>query len=256
MRSIAKKNKPLPAAALPACALAALAATTCCAPTDIVEVKPPLRVANLRRTTDDLQVTVDGIQTFRALAYGQTSPYIAVDPGQRELKVLVDNVPRRTVFPTLEPPFSYTALVAGDSGPPVVVVARDLALAPRMRIRLRVAHLAPDLPAVDVYLDRAGGAPVALDAGFGQISPYRLISAFSTQLVLTEPGERTPLASIDIGRLLDTNAYTVAVLPAADSTGIAALALDDSGVGDEPTIALVASKPPLPSALPLTSLGR
>lgn len=98
-------------------------------------------------------------------------------------------------------------------------------------VRVRVAHLSPDAPAVDVRVD---GLRIYSGVEFGEVSDYTLVAAGTYKVEVTPAGAMTPVViSADL-ELENNTSYTIAATGLLGDEDLAPVVIvDDTEVVDE-----------------------
>jgi hypothetical protein len=110
----------------------------------------------------------------------------------------------------------------------VALVAGTAAAAPAAEAYVRLAHLSPDTPAVDVYVDAVAAPEQSLvvpGVEYGAVSPYRLLPAGS-YVVSMRPAGAPASAPAVISLTVDAQpggAYTIAGVGRSSELGLAVL---------------------------------
>jgi hypothetical protein len=141
-----------------------------------------LRVIHASPDAPNVDVYVNGARVVRNLRYGRVSAYITVKPGEAQVQVVRAgrSLSRGPVVidqkVTLEVGKAYTVAAAGKLAEIKPFVYADDWDAPgKGQARLRVIHLSPDAPAIDVVATPQGAtesAKVVTNAAFGEASDY------------------------------------------------------------------------------------
>jgi hypothetical protein len=146
-----------------------------------------------------VDVFVDGTRIIDNLSYKQVSQYYGFAAGGHTIRVVpvgqpqVSSVQREA---TLEPRMDYTVAATGRlQNPNSEVYVDDNTVPASDEVRLRVIHLSPDAPAVDVEGD---GKPLVADLGFGDASEYLTVPAGSSTLRVTPTGETNPVGTFPV----------------------------------------------------------
>jgi hypothetical protein len=179
-----------------------------------------------------LRALVDGQEIIAATGYGTQSSPATLTPGQISLELAEGDAAPFDYPLTLEGQTSYAVFLAGNATAPdsatVIVLENDVP----GRVEVRLLHIAPDLPPVDLIVD---GQPTATNIAFPNASPRQTTGArpaliqlypagadrsasqplLATQIALTAPG---PLALALMGtpdnlRLIAFEEYTGPVPP-------------------------------------------
>lgn len=211
----------------PLMALAGLGITGCLEPrTAEPEVGAVIRFVNA--TSAPLDVLFDGQLVLPALPATRFSARYVMDPGQRTIGFRNAAGATVTVPVTAAAFQTFTAIaLPGQGASPLVAEVREdtNAVAVAERSKLRVMHLAPNAPPVDVWRtqpDAATPTRIMTPFGYGATSPY----------LLSDPGEWNVWVTPADGAVDDTLAQTgpialgsleVATVFLLDSAGVLVL---------------------------------
>ncbi|WP_251329488.1 DUF4397 domain-containing protein [Haloplanus pelagicus] len=148
-----------------------------------------LRVAHLSPNAPNVDVYADGSAVLEDVAFGAVSDYLEVPAGDRQLRITPAGDDGTTVFEGAVPvtvDTDYTVAAAGEVGDmadrpfePLVLEDDNTAPADDMA-RVRLVHVSPDAPAVDVTL-AANGDTLFDGVAFGD-SGYVTVPAGSHTL--------------------------------------------------------------------------
>lgn len=126
-----------------------------------------VRVAHLSPNAPAVDVYVDDTAVLEDVPFGAVSDYLEVPAGERQVEVTAAGDPDTSVFAgavPVEAETAYTIAATGELGdmadqPFAPLVLEDDTTAPADdAARLRVVHLSPDAPAVDVTVASSGDA--------------------------------------------------------------------------------------------------
>ncbi len=189
--------------------------------TTIDAILPPptakVRVLHASPDAPAVDVYVDGTLVLEAVEFGAISDYLEVAPGEHEIQVYAAGadpsleetttvIDARTGFEA-DTMSTFAAVNVLEKIQPLVL--RDAA-APEKGAIVRVVHLSPDAPAVDIGAD--GSAPKkALVKGlaFGDASEYLPVKAGSYDLDVRPAGKKAVALDLDALDLASGSAYTV-----------------------------------------------
>ena len=184
-----------------------------------------------------VDVLVDGQEVLADVSYQQSSPYLSVPAGTRNIKVNAANSTTTVInaSPALTRDFAYTVIATNllASIEPLVLVD-DLTAPAAGNIKLRLVHGAPNVGQVDIYItapgaDLAAATPTLTAVPFKGASDYLEVPAGNYQVRITPTGTKTVA--------IDTGALTLAA--GQIRTGIA---VEASGGGTPLTALLLADK--------------
>jgi hypothetical protein len=166
---------------------------------------PPAQVRVVHGSPDapPVDVLVDNRKVVSDLPYLDDSGYLAVAPGQRNLKVNAAGTTTTVidVDATLMARQAYTVLAANYlAAIEPLLLEDDLSEPPAGQARLRVVHGAAGAPNVDVYItapDAPLQQPTLTDVPFLGFSDYLTVPAGSYRVRVTPTGDSTVV--IDTG---------------------------------------------------------
>ena len=119
---------------------------------------------------------------------------------------------------TLESKTDHTVAAAGRLQSPKSEVYTDDNTVPASdKVRLRVIHLSPDAPAVDVS---AGGKLLVADLRFGEVSEYLTVPSGPYTLNVTPTGKTNPVGTFPVSLNGGTvvTAFAVGLVTTIDQT--------------------------------------
>lgn len=141
-----------------------------------------LRVVHASPDAPAVDVYLDGELTLENVSYTQSSDYLTVDPGTYTVAVTPAGEPDNVVFEAdLEVGEGATTVVVGgevaEGGEPLTpLVLTDDAQPADNETAVRLAHLSPDAPAVDVTVNETG-AVLFDDVEYGTATEYVTVPA-------------------------------------------------------------------------------
>lgn len=182
-----------------------------------------LRVLHASPNVGAVTVFVNGQIAVRRLATQRWTGYLPLDPGTYNVAIAPAGRPigqavlRGRI--TVSDKTRYTALARGLAGAArnklELALQRDIATAPAGNASVRVWHLSPDAPRVDIWVN---GRKTLSRVAYKQASPYLRLAAGTYRIQIAVAGTRTIVWS---GRVSVRNdrAYTVAALGSAAGNG-------------------------------------
>ncbi|WP_435157628.1 DUF4397 domain-containing protein [Haladaptatus sp. DFWS20] len=240
--------------------------------TSTTEGKARVRLVHAAPDAPAVDVTVmDGETTlFDGVAYGESSDYLEVEPGQYTLEVRGDTDSNdgdvaATFDVTLEAGTTYTAFAEGyltpDDEPASemfdLVVAQDSVKGTddteedMMDAMVRVAHASPDAPNVDVWVD---DKKVLSDVPFKAVSDYLSLKPGTYTVKITAAGDPSTVA-FEGDVTVDAMAYTVAAvgeLTSDDTEFKPWILVDDASPSDDMAAVRLAHASPDAPAVDVT----
>jgi hypothetical protein len=168
-----------------------------------------VRVLHASPDAPNVDIAVDGRIALQDLPYGQATDYVSLPAGQRSFTIFVAGTETQvtTTQAVLTSGVDYTIVAAGfaaaNKTPGFRVIAlQDNNLPPDNadNVKLRVIHLAPSAPTVDVYatapyLALRDRQPTLSAVPFGTASGYLEVPAGRWQARLTPVGSKTVAAT-------------------------------------------------------------
>ena len=192
-----------------------------------------VRIAHAVPNAPAVDVAVDGETVLENVTFGTVSDYLSVDAGDRQVTVTAANDSEEVYYDETLPiqPGTYTVAAAGEVGddaaePFTPVILLDEGTEPDDDEALvRLAHLAPDAPAVDVTVAETDET-LFENVSFANSSDYQTVPAgdYALEVRPADDEEADPVATVNV-TLDNGTAYT------AFATGY----LDpEAAAGDEP----------------------
>lgn len=183
-----------------------------------------LRVYHASADAPNVDVLVDGVVVLSDVPYGTASAYLTVDAGERRIEVRAAGTDVTVIDAVLNltEDSSSTVIAANLVASLEAIVTNDARSVSEAGMSMvRVAHLAPSAPAVDVYATAPdasldGETPVLSNVPFGAVSDYLVVPAGEYQFRVTVAGTTT--VAIDSGSVA-VNEGDVVTAAALDATG-------------------------------------
>ena len=165
---------------------------------------------------------------FSGVSFRESTIYAGLEPGTFDLDVKVagtDNVALSVTDLTLKAATNYTVFATGfvEDGSLEAVVAVDAQGQPGPA-EVRVAHLSPDAPNVDVAID---GEQVLSDVPFQAVSDYLEVPAGERRVQVTPAGASEPVVIDATVELAAGGSFTVAATGLLDEDDLQPLVLQD-----------------------------
>ncbi|HUM05530.1 MAG TPA: DUF4397 domain-containing protein [Terriglobales bacterium] len=170
------------------------------------------RVVLASNDSGNIDAAVDGKTVVTNLAFGEASPgsgYLTVATGHHTIEIRPTGTTTDLVNSSVSAGQgrAYTFIVSGFVTPPnegdpgiaVIVLTDDHSAAAGNSVKLRVAHVAPDLStSLNVYIvptgtDITGLSPTIPSLTYGQASLYRTPAAGSVEVIVTETTDQVPI---------------------------------------------------------------
>lgn len=170
----------------------------------------------------NVDVYVDDDRVVENIGFEEVSQYYDFAAGRHTVQVVPTGQDRNAggveQQVTLEPNEEFTVAAAGTVQSPTGLVYTDDDTVPSGdQVRLRVIHLSPDAPSVDVA---AGGKLLVADLSFGEASEYLTVPAGSYTLDVLPTGGSNPVGTfpvtLDGGTVV--TAFAVGLVNAPDAT--------------------------------------
>jgi hypothetical protein len=178
-----------------------------------------VRVVHFSPDAPAVDVYVDGKVRSKNLAYERASPYIDIPAGPHTFEVrpagaAVDSTPVINAQAELAAGKSYTLAAIGKLASIQGKLYEDDTTAPGAgKVKLRVIHNAPDVPAVDVGVK--GGDTLVKGLAFPNASAYLELPAGNYEVEVRAAGATTALLSSTVV-LAEGGVYTVAAIGGGD----------------------------------------
>lgn len=156
-----------------------------------------------------VDVLVDGKQVAQAVKFADVTGYIEVPAGDHTLTLQLKGQSQAAAFTsklTVGAGKAYTVAAAKQSEMRIQLIEDDLSVPTAGKARVRLTHLSPDAPSVD--LEVIGGQTLFSGIGFGQNSGYKLVDAGVYNLRAVAAGEATvfiqlPNTQLQSGKIYD-----------------------------------------------------
>ncbi len=161
------------------------------------ERRGTIRVVHASPDAPAVDVLVDNAQVLTNVAYRGASPFLAVEPGSRNIQVRATGTTTTVINADLDVATrgDYTVLATGLlAGIQPLVATDDLSDPTAGNVKVRVIHAAPAAAGVDVYVTAPGAplaTPVLTNVPFRAISAYLEVPAGTYQIRVTPTGTTT-----------------------------------------------------------------
>jgi Domain of unknown function (DUF4397) len=186
-----------------------------------------LRVYNASPDSPPVDIFLRGGQVTQGLAYGFGRLYVLVNAGPGTIEVQNTNTADVLLDydANLAQATPYTFAITGftNSLQPVFL-ADDTTAAPQNNFKVRLIHLAPQGPPMDLYITDAAGdlttaTPVMTAIAYTKASTYVTAPIGNKRLQLTEAGTKTVLRDVGTFTFTSGQGVTLFLIGAAGSTG-------------------------------------
>ena len=180
-----------------------------------------LRVLHAAPDVPAVTIYVNGQAAVKSLGTLKSTPYLKLKAGTYAVAVSLAGKPASeaalTARITLRDNQRYTALARGLLAQQTaeLAVQRDLRRAPAKKAALRVWHLSPDAPKVDVYVN---GKKTLANVPYKAASKYLVVPPGRYAVRVTAAGTQTAVFNGRV-RLRAGQAYTAAALGAVQADG-------------------------------------
>jgi hypothetical protein len=205
-----------------------LTATAGCGNGDLLQPTElsAIRVYNASPDAPPVNILFRNGQIAQSLAYGFGRLYVYLAAGSASLGVQNSVGDILLDYPvTLAGGSSYTFAITGSvSALEPVLLTDDTTAAPTGSFKVRLVHLAPLGPAMDLFVTAQGAdlstaTPVATGIGFKQASAYVTAPPGSVQLRLTQTGTTTVLRDVGTFTLSSGQGVTLFLIGNAGAGG-------------------------------------
>ncbi len=217
--------------------LAALALVAGCHKGNSGQNSTQMRALNASVDSEPLDVLVDTDVKQSAVAFGTTTGYSEFDSGTRDVQVRSST--NQSVLSDKSIAFAsgvqQTLLIYGHRAAlQTQLLADDTTAISSGHLRVRIANLAPDAGAVDLYISSGSfsGSPVIIsNATYGTLTGSAEIAPGSLQITLTSAGTQDVLFQSTAQTFTENSYVTVLVLPSLGGKLVSAVMLTQGGDG-------------------------
>jgi hypothetical protein len=198
--------------------------------------KTNVRVIHASYDAPAVDVSVNGTNAISGLAYGISSGYAELDAGEAAIRVTPTGQTQPVVINAdlvLEDDLEYTIFASGALANIAPVVAVDDRSPVADMAKIRLVHLSPDAPVVDLRLNNADGPNVFSTVLFGDAVAYTEVAQGSYVFAVATKGSTDELVRFQAVTLEAGNVYTVTALGtlAEDDYPFTARVFVDNGNG-------------------------
>lgn len=180
-----------------------------------------------------VDIYIDGQRAIANLAFGEVSAYAAVPAGERRIQVFAAGANPAAATPVIDARVSpvagrnFTVIATGPLAQIAPVVVEDAIIAPAQgKTRIRVLHLSPDAPAVDIAV--AGGPVLVRNLAFREVTPYLEVDAGTYNLEVRVAGTTTVALALPNTQLQAGDVLSVAAIGFLTRTPIRAQVAADA----------------------------
>lgn len=196
-----------------------------------------------------VDIYVDGQRAFANLAFGEVSAYAPVPAGERRIQIFAAGANPATATPVIDARVSpmagrnYSVIATGPLAQIAPLVVEDMIAPPAFgKMKVRVLHLSPDAPAVDIAV--TGGPVLVRNLAFREVTPYLEVDAGTYNLEVRVAGTNTVALALPNTQLEAGDVLSVAAVGFVTRTPIRARVAADArypqAVGDvQSTIARI-----------------
>lgn len=182
-----------------------------------------LRVLHASPNVPAVTVYVNGQPAIKRVGTLKWTGYLALDAGTYDVAVAAAGQPiEKAILKakiTLADKTRYTALARGLAGAKKnkleLALQQDLAAAPTGKAAVRVWHLSPDAPKVDIWVN---GKKTLSGVGYKQASGYLNLAAGTYRIQVAIAGTKTIVLDAKVSVVAD-RAYSIAALGSAAGKG-------------------------------------
>lgn len=162
-----------------------------------------------------VDISVDGAVAISNLEYGESTGYVEVEAGVRNVKVTPTGATSPVVIEAnlpVEANKEYTVFAVNELASIEPILAEDFRTPNSQKAKIRFVHASTDAPAVDIKVGSGTAAPVFGDVEFKEITSYVEVDAGSYQFVVTPAGTATEVVVFDPIAVQNGMVYTVVAL--------------------------------------------
>ncbi|GIW08830.1 MAG: cell wall anchor [Dehalococcoidia bacterium] len=174
-----------------------------------------------------VDVYVDGQRAIANLAFGHVSPYAAVPAGERRIQVFAAGANPASATAVIDarvspmPGRNYSVIATGPVAEIAPIVVEDAISPPGQgKTKVRVLHLSPDAPPVDIAV--TGGPVLVRNLAFRDVTPYLELDAGTYNLEVRVAGTNQVALALPNTRLQAGDVLSVAAIGFLTTTPIRA----------------------------------
>jgi predicted HTH domain antitoxin len=172
-----------------------------------------VRVLHISPDTPRVDIYINDKKTLENMTYYQISPYLDLPAGSYQIDVYPvgqksDRILRQSV--DVKSGESYTIAAAGQFKELRLIPVVDTTEMPKDKAKVRVWHLSPNTPAVDIAVE--DNDVLFSNVSFGNAAEYLELAPGKVTLELREAGTENVLLTIRDTPLKANEAYTIAAI--------------------------------------------
>lgn len=198
-----------------------------------------VRIVHASPDAPAVDIYVNGELTVENAAFKAATDYLPVPAGDHEVEIFAAGTTENPVISqtlTVEAGKAYTVAAANTLENIELVVAEDSMNVTEGKTKVRVGHLSPDAPTVDVGL--VGGDSLFAGADFKAVTDYQELDPGTYDLEIRTP-DGTQVLDLSGTTLAENTVYSVFAVNTAENLEV--LVLEDGSV--------------MPSEMPKTGMG-
>lgn len=187
--------------------------TTYETPVEVRQQTAKVRVLHVSPDAPRVDIYVSGKKTFNNMKYYQISPYIDVPVGSHKIEIYIAGQKTNPLLSQnidIQAGNNYTVAAAGYVNDLSLVTTKDIKTTPRDKANVRVWHLSPNAPAVDIAIPK--GETLFRNVAFSEVANYLELPPGRMTLELRKAGTNEILLTIRDTNIKAHEAYTIAAI--------------------------------------------
>lgn len=173
-----------------------------------------VRVLHASPNAPLVDIYINGQQVLQNISYKQSSNYMSLPQGQYRIDVYETGTHTSPIFSALVPVMNnkaYTIAAVGDSSSKLQLLPFiDSTFLPYGDAKIRVAHLSPDAPLIDIAFKN--GETLFSNLSYKQITEYLQVTSGTADLEIRAAGTKDIILAVPNLKIQPNTLYTIHII--------------------------------------------